>query len=456
MADTQPNFPDVLGYVTDSERQTIGPVQVTLATRPRSVQAGQPFTVVILLQNTVDSHIDVGVSLQLPEKDAGGKKGNFTTKKQRLVVGVEATEVGFIRWPVSCNLKTAPGDDYVLGIEITPRVLNKKANPIRLPEGGGRFSPDTVEEKARQQLEVLRQLEFSTGRRSGFMRSSNMLETSFKVVAGKINKPLNADPQWVCIWALGKQSDAEPLIAQYGELMRVKVLPALKRQRLYEPLLEKTKERFQAAQYPLTESEASAIARLLTLVLEFGNSGDLIAQGGAPAGAYHVQSILSTKRLPGEIEERNMPRWAKAFLQAIAKDERVAGVPEKVIPAIAYDALLYDALMYSFQIVERDSGEDLGTSEEMAAYSEQVLKSLSPEGAMNFSYTYLPLVLGGIMTTDLMLMKGERLAEVMREIVHVIENRYDEHTEESDPIFHIAERLLEQTLRKYGILDSGR
>lgn len=457
VADLQiPNYPDVLGYVTNVERYNVGFVQVVLAARPPAVPAGRPLEIIFLLQNTADTHVDVSIDLQLPPKDGAGQKGTFTTSKDKLVVGLEPAEVGYATLPIISRPGTAPASDYMVVVDIAEKPVDKRARRIRDPLGQGRFNLARIPKKSRQRLEGLKKLAFSAETRGGFMKST-CLQLSFGIVKGKAGKAVPTKHGWVSLWTLDHQSDSEPLIDKFGEMLRLRIFPGLKRQHLYPPLYAKTVEVFEAGGYPLTEVEASAATRLITLILEFANSGDLVSQGGQAAGPFYVQPILTTKRLPGEDHERPLPKWTISFLQAMAKDDRFTKVPpSRTVPAIAYDNLLYDAMIYAFHIIERESGEELGTPEEMAAYANHILQKLAKQEPVSFADVYLPLVLGGIIITDLMLLKDERLTDVMRTMVHMVEDRRDEEGDDNAFIFDLAQRLLEQKLRQYGTLDGGR
>jgi hypothetical protein len=451
------NFPDVLGYITGSERQQVGVLQVALATRPAKVQAGLPFEVIVLVQSTVDCVVDLAVGVKLPGKDAKGQKKCFvaTSKKDRLGVRLEPAETGIMRWPVACAAKTAPGEEYLATIDIDFKPADKKATVIRLPEGGGRFNPERVPPKAQKILGILRQLKFSTQKKSGLF-SGGGLELPFTVVKGKGSKDPKSGPSWVDLWTLAGQSDAEPLLSKYGDVFRTKVLPGLRRVRVYEPLLEKTTEMFEKAGYPLTDIEVSAVARLLTAILEFGGSTDLATKGGEAAALYNVQSLVMSKRLPGEDEERPVPYWARTILQAMAKDERVIKAPHKAVMAIAFDDLLHDALLYGLQVVARESSVDMGDDEEMEAYAQMIMGHLATEDEMNFGYVFLPLVLAGAFVFDLVLLKDEMPKVAMKDFVTMLEKRQDEMTSANEAIFDIAQNILDKLIMRFGLMDSAK
>lgn len=456
------NYPDVFGHITSTPRLNMGVMQVALATRPRIIRAGRPFEVIMLIQNAADVAVDVTVKLHIPEKDAAGRKGKFVAGVERLVVGVNPAEVGFVTLPLTTLPDTAVSSDYSIGMELSVKPL-EKPNRVRLPEGGGTFNPRQVSREAREQIEQLQQLKFSNQKR-GFLRSS-IIETRFSVLEGKIGTPLELKPGWVSLWTLDNQDDIALLLDKYTDVLWRRVLPVLKRDRLYELLLARTVERFQKAGYPLTAVEASAVAKLLTLVVEFGGPGEQAAQVGVIAGEYNVYGIVKARRARANTTAVNLfedeqglpsdvPRWCKAFLRALARDDRVARVPAKAIAHFAYDDLVHDALMFSFRALERDTGEDLGSDEEMHNYAEMVVLKLNKLGELGFSYVYLPLLLGAVLMADQSLVGDERLVDVMKALREIVDAREDEHTDDNDDVFDLAHRVVNLTMRKYGLLDN--
>ena len=115
----------------------MGVVQLAGAVRPRVVRAGKPFDVVVLIQNASDARLDVSATVQLPEKDAKKKKGKFVIKADKVVIGVEPAEVGYITVPVSTMPDTAVSPDYQVSVDIDIKPVNKgKPKRVRHAEGG--------------------------------------------------------------------------------------------------------------------------------------------------------------------------------------------------------------------------------------------------------------------------------------------------------------------------------
>ena len=449
--ETDYNYPDVLGYLTGSERLNITVVQAAMAVRPRAVRAGRPFEVIMILQNAADCPVDVTVTLTVPEKDAKGNKGRFLVGTERLVVGLEAVEVGMVKLPVSTMPDTAVSESYPLTMDIDVKPL-EKPNRIRANEGGGAFDPANVPAERRESLEALKQLTYSVKKKGGLFRSGNTVELNFALLPGKVGKITKMDAGWESLWKLEDAQDDSMFLERYGELIRLHTLPALRRAALYPVLLEKNVKTFEKAGYPLTDIEASVITRLMTLILEYANSKESL-HTGIEAGIYDVRSSLNPKERMIQVDPPTLPYWLSSFLRAVAKDERLARVPVKAIPHFAYDDLLRDAITLGFQAIEISTGEDLGTPEEMNDYADGVISALKRKGKMDFTHAYMPLILGGVLVFDRILVGDEMLKEVLADIRPMLSERRTERDSDNEAIFDMATLVVNHTLKKFGMFD---
>lgn len=444
----QLNYPDILGMLTGGQRYSISVVDVALTVRPRVVRAGRPFEVIMLIQNNSDAPVDVHVALQMPEKDAAGQKDKFVTSKQNLVIGMQPAEVGYVTLPMSSMPDTAISRDYVVGMEVSATPLQKPAR-VRKNDAGDEGDITLLAEDKRESALELQKLRYSINKRG--LRTT-ILEVGFSLLAGKVGKPLHLEPGWTTLWTLDDQNDEELLLQLYRVLLRDDVIPKLRRRALHQPLLEKVKEKFEGAGYKLLAIEADAIARLLVLILEFANLSRT-SHEKMDAGIYNLEPRLADKRLMVD-ETLPLPRWTVALLRALARDPRVEKVAARAIPFVAFDELLYDAMIYSFYRIEYITGEDLGTDEEKADYAEMMLKKLSMKGEMDFSQAYMPLVIGGILAFERIMLQDERLDETLEGLKYVLENRQDEMDESNELIFEMTQNVINTTLKKYGALDN--
>lgn len=448
--DIQLNYPDVLGHVTGGQRYNLGVVQVAMALRPRVVRAGRPFEVVLLVQNASDVDVDLTATLHLPDVDAAKKKGRFVTKAQRLVVGLQPAEVGYVVLPLSCLPDTAVGSDYHVGVEVKAAPLvkgNTKPRPVRQPKGGGFFDVAHLAEESRGRLEELKQLAFSAVKHS---RLTNSLQAQFSVMSGKLGEVADLKPGWVSLWTLKDQQDDRLLLVKYRTQLTDQVFPKLKRARLFKPLLDAMSTRFEKAGYALRPVEALLIAKLLTLILEYAAPSD-INVGAVTAGEFNIVTLLSTERLADE-RPILLPRWCRSFLRVLAKEPKAAEFPVEAITRLVLPDLLRDAMLHAFRLIEQNTGEDLGTEDEMAEYGENLIAMMEGKTAekMDFTHAYIPLVLGGLVLFDGVIMPGEKLDQLVQETKMMVEARENEHTEENDLVFRVANRLVDRAIMKYG------
>lgn len=445
MADKQiTNYPDMLGYITDDVRVNIGVIQTAMVLRPRVIRAGRPFEVILLIQNASDIEIDVAATLKLPDQDAKKQKGCFIAKNPHLRIGMGAAEVGYLSLPVTTLPNTAVGQGYELSLDVRVEpVGKKKPQRIRLPEGGAEVSLDNLPEETLEHIEDLKKLTFSA-EKSGGLRSTG-LQATFSVMSGKVGKIADLQPGWTSLWTLKDYLDDRLLLTRYRDLIKEKVLAQLDRNQAFKPILQENQKRFKQAGFELKPHEALFMAKLLTLILEYSSptygTGTQIA-----AGMYNIQPLLDKKTHDDEI---NLPRWCSRYLRILHQDQRVADHAIQAILHFGYEDLLADAMLRAFEMIEISTGEDIGSIKERQIYVEQTLDLLR-NGSMDFSHVYMPLLLGGIIAYDSVMLEGEKLGNLLQEMRTIIDQRSEYRNESTEPIFAMAATLVDQALFKYG------
>ncbi len=441
-------YPDILGYITGVERLNAGPVQAAVAIDPDVIRAGRPFEVIVLIQNAADCPVDVTVVLTIPDRDLRKQKARFLAKVNRLVVGVEPAEVGYVSLPVNTLPDTASGG-YKLEVEVSAKML-EKGQRIR-PQGAGiPLNPRTLSPELGARLEKLRNLTFSSEKRA-LLKST--LEVPFNILAGKAGSLADLKPGWNSLWTmLDLNSDPLALLRRFYKELLDSVLPNLNRERLYKPVLERAKKRFEEAGYALTAIEVSFVARLMTLVLENASTKFRVysTQLAEPTPDSMIKPIIDEGLFLTQDDPVRLPNWAMGLMRAIAKDKRAAQFPERAITMFAFDDLLHDALLRGFYLIEAATGIELGSDKDMEVYSRQILDKLNQKGAMDFSSAYLPLVMAGIVIYDSMLLPDEKVHSLLSDMVVMLQKRRSEMNEENEVIFKMARQLLDQALMKFG------
>lgn len=438
------NYPDLLGHITGGERANIGPVQAALALRPRIARAGRPVGVNILLQNTTDSDLEVSVRLRLPERDANKQKGRFITKAEKLVVDVRPAEVGRILLPVSTMPDTAADQGYKIGVEIKLKPKQRgKPNRVRLPEGGAHVNVQFMDEDRQEEIEELSDLHWFTQARG------SSLEANLSVMSGKVGKFTNLEPSYQSLWTLADHTDDRALFTRYADVIRDEILPRLSREKVFSILLAQTKKTFSQGDYAASPIEISLITRLLTLVVELAAAEERDVRL-VVGKELNIQQYLSKNYLNNPENDIVLPQWFAALLRIISRDERMIQFPMRAVAHFAYADLLHDAILHAYERIEGVTGKPLVKASERGSETQNVLAAVNNQ-AMNFKTLYAPLVIGGILVADQVLLpveQGNQLAAPMREM---LDKRHAERNEQTEALFKLANQLIEQLFNKYSM-----
>jgi hypothetical protein len=440
---TSPNYPDILGYITGGQRINMGVAQLAAAVRPRVVRAGRAFETILLIQNASDGEVDVTATLQLPETDAKKNKGRFVTKHQRLVVGLRPAEVGYVTLPVSCLPDTAVSNTYKLTFGIDSKPTGKPRR-IRLNEGGGEVTTAFLQADMHEKLEELKKLTYSTAK-SGLRGTG--VEVPFSVMSGSLGQIVDLQPGWITLWTLTDHMDDRLLLERYKETLATQALPTLNRSRMFQPLLEETQLRFNAAGYSIKPIEAAMITKLLMLILEMAAPTE---ENYDYLGESHYNVSLLLKKGSSVPETVDLPYWCRALLHVLAKDERAMNHPEQIVTRVLYPELVRDAALHAFRMIKTVTGENLGSDADMQAYTEQLAHMLGGQATLDFTHVYLPLVLGGVVVYDRVVMPDENLGDILHQISMVLDGHTGERNADTELIFAMAENLISRALQKYG------
>lgn len=433
-------YPDLLGAATNGQRLNLNAVQTALAVRPAAVAPGVPFEIIALLQNAADIPVQVTATLHLPK--------GFVAKKPQHTFTLAAAEAGYAVFVAACPPTTPPGD-HKLGVEIEAK-LGDKPRRIREQENT-KINLKGVPAASIAALEELRKLKYSTAKRMGL--GSPVLDVVCSVKAGQAAKPDNLTGGWVSLWTLATHEDDALLVARYSEVLKTRTFPQLRRATLMQPLHEATRARFANAGYPLEMPESIVIAKLMMLILEYA-APQYARHDPLEAGVYNLSPLLGREWTDAD-DSSTLPRWFRKMLRAIARDERAAQHPAQIIPKMLYDDLLRDAIHFAFDLVERATGEDVGSDEEKQDYGESLINHLNATSELNFGRVYLPLVIGGVTINDKIAVEGENVVETIRQLWTVLDKRKAECDDDTLPVHALAESAIEHALQSYGLRRSS-
>lgn len=438
-----PNFPDILGEITGSQRVNIGLVQVALAIRPRVIRAGRPFEVILLVQNSSDIAVDFVARLHLPERDAKGKKGRFVNKVDKLVIGLESAQVGYLILPVSSLPDTAVSADYSMTIDVKMKpASDDKPRRIRTESGGGTVDYQHLADGVPAIVEELKHLNWTAKKVSG-LRSTG-LEVKFGLMSGTVGKISKLEPGWESLWTIADLSDVTILLEKFRKQLLEEVLPTLTAERIYPRAYTTVLTNFEMAGFRLSKWEAIVVTKMMTLILIFATPSKLME---LIAGQYNLKPMLVENV---DIDPAEIPHWTSNFLTLVNREPLAFQQPIKAIFEFCFEGLLQDAIDNAFVRVESILGESLGSAEERTTYRNQVLADYRDK-KMDFASIYLPLVLGGITATDLVVLEGDSMEDAVHDLRDMVDERRREHlNDDTAGMFSMIDRLMEKVLLKYG------
>mgnify|MGYP005832750875 FL=1 len=391
-------------------------VQAALGVNPQHTPAGQNFEALLLLQSTFDCDVDVHVRLLIPATDVKGERGRFFTKSDRILVGLQPAEVGVVKLPLACSPLTAQAIDYKLGAELGVERKARRAQRVRDREGGAAFAPDDLTSEA-----LLKRLaELSQVRFSAAQDRRKRLIASFDVIAPTgPSLGLNLSPSWESLWTMSDYVDERVVIEKAGPLAN-QLLPSLKRNRVFSPLMKAVQTRFEQAGYPLHPGEVLYITKLLTLVLESG--------------------VSVNPDVPP-------PRWYVRLCRALFADERAAGNIDRLVAEVLWRDLIVDATVLGFNMVSTVTRQQLGTEDEIEVYAEDLANRLStPRRSIDFMRAYLPLVMGGIVANTRIVLDREQVLDSVHLVDQARKRRQPEMTESNRDVFDMTDMLINRAL----------
>jgi hypothetical protein len=273
------------------------------------------------------------------------------------------------------------------------------------------------------------------------------LESTFTVTDVQMGKLPNFKPGWVSVWTLGDGSDARPLLERYRETLANDILSQLNRESLFKPFYRATQERLKRI-YPVHQLEVVFIAKLLTAVVEAASQPPQF-QDYAGQEQYHVAGLLE-RGWPADGSPISLPNWCRALLSLIGLDENALKQPAAALTGPLYEEVLRDAITHGIAMLYSVTGQELGTRDDALAYTDYLVSLFrQTKQRLTFSDVYLPLVIGGILVTNDMVMPGEEPLLSFQGMHEVLGKRANERNPDNDMVFTMTEQSLAWALRRY-------
>lgn len=439
----KPNYPDILGYLTAGERFCINPLEFALSTDKSAVWAGDAFNVFLLIQNTVDVSVTVTINLNLP---TAHNLDGFMTRTNIMHILIRPAEMGYIQFPVTTAPTLAVGN-YKLNVDISIEV-NGKPQIIRTTNKDPNLDYYfTFSEESLTHIIKLKSLTFYTGTRGIF---STTLAAPIKVATAKRRTILpTRGANWKSLWSLSDHSDVRPLLERHYKDLSTKILPLLRRERIFKPLIQAAQKRFAKAGYQMHKVEAHFLTKLMVHILESGAGLHALTEYEGEQ-MYNVARLLETGWRTNGLPIR-LPLWCHHLLHLLNTRNDVLDDPIATLTTALYDELLRDAINHGFRLIEAFNHEALGTRQEIENYGRQLVQMLwNPDVQLSFEDIYLPLVISGILINESVLLPHEQILTGLNTLADVSVRETRAEANIDDASFQLIDSLIGAALAKYG------
>lgn len=442
-----PNYPDVLGYITDGKQATIGAVQAALAARPPIVRAGRTFAAIVMFQNLSDANVDITATFQIPPKDVAGKANRFRCKEPSASFVLGPAEVGYLVMPIDSAPDAAPGRDYKLAVDLEVEALSKPRR-IRETDVEAEVNLDYyffLSEETILRIIALKMLTFSAATRG---HKGTTLEVSFGMAAPQSQPERQVQPGWFSLWSLSANSDARPLLERYRKTLQDEVLPSLDPAALFQTLYPVTERRIKPY-YKVEAVEVYFITKLLVSILQLApQPPDHYAY---PEEAEYTIATLLRTGWPTDGSPIPLPHWCRGLLHMLGVDEEATHNPITALSGPLYDDLLRDAITHGFRQISAVTRRDMGSTDELLTYTDYLVRTLRrPRQRLSVRDLYMPLVLGGVIVSQQVHLPNDEPLRRLHDLTKLLNEREtSERTEQNAFVFQVADDVTDWASRPY-------
>ncbi len=448
----QPNYPDILGYITGNTRMSVEVLDAAVAVRPQVARAGRPFETLLLLQNNSDTNVTVTANLRLPQVDAKKQQNRFIPGNDEMTITLRPAEVGYMVLTAATRKDTAIYENYHIGIDLvvsSPEGLRWLRRPVSEPRNADDYyfylNGVTV-----QHMVELKSLTFSSQ-----SSADSTLQTDLTLISAQKGQPVKKQPdeaqtRWISLWSLGDHTDARPSLERYSSVLEHTILPQLNRQTLYEPLFLTTQNRVRDAGYPVSPAETHFIVKLLISILDMATQPAQLSPQYPGDEVYYVSALLKRGwALDGR--PIPLPNWCRVMLHTIGFDQSVSQQPVRALAGSLYDDLVRDATLHGFKLMYQATSEELGSDDDMHAYANQLIQAMwHPRRNLTFVDVYLPLVLGGILVDERVILPYESNLKFLRTVQNTIKEHETRASGNDRLVIKMADQIIDTALTKYG------
>jgi len=410
-------YPDIMNDVLDARRRyESGVVQYLAALPEGSVPAGDVARIPLVLQNVMEVPIKVAVHIVLPDLDRKLKRlpqPLFQVFRPDVQFELAQGEVAELVIPVGVQPHVPPGEyEFVFQVQSEAAQEGLRARP---EHGENRVGDLKI--RYPQGMHITQIAPW------GFEVQKTPKQTLALTVgpAGKPPEGADLKPAFTLIWTPADWDLISEARQEVNE-RRIHIAPEVTAEALYLPFMQESQTYFGDSGVQLHIGEAIFLAKILTYTVTY-----------LMANADWQDCLL-------------VPIYAFALAQDNSTDDVFW-----LLTQLGYTHVVELAIAISFALVEDALGRELWSGAEQRPVREYITECLGNGATLPAEFLYLPLILGGIVISDQLMLEDEDLEESLRLLGKSKAEREDLFADPDLAMLNDAfDRLLAKQARRRG------
>lgn len=387
-------YPDVMNDLTDArQRFESGAAQFLAEFSTPVAPAGSLVHMPLTMQSVMNVPVKVAIRLDLPEVKGKAKRlpqPLFQILQTEISLTLESAEVAQLTIPIYVQ-PYVPAGDYAFTVSL-------RSAPV---EQGTRVrSKQSENQLADIKINRPQGLGMTQIASWGFVAKEAQRQVVPLAVSEAVEEPEAVDdaalkPGFNSIWTLQDWDLIPPARREVND-RRIHIMPRLTAEALYLPFLKQTQALLMSSGVQLYVGEAIFLAKILT----------------------YTTVYMASK--PDWLDCLLVPIYAFAQADSQPTDDIVWLLTE-----LGYVQVLEFAIAISFTMAEEALQRELLEPAEQRAVREFIVACLDQAQDLPGEFVYLPLLLGGLLVSDNVVMKGEDVQQSIRLLASAKANRAD-------------------------------
>ena len=373
-------YPDIMNDVLDArKRYESGVVQFLAALPEGPIPAGDVARIPLVLQNVMDVPIKVAVHILLPKLNRKLKRlpqPLFQIFRPDVQFELAQGEVAELVIPIGVQPHVPPGE-YEFAFQIQSEAVQEGLR-ARLDHGDNRVGDLMIRHPQGMHITQIASWGYEVQESPRQMFSLTVAPT------GQPTEGADLKPVFNLIWTPTDWDLISEARQEVNE-RRIHIAPEVTAEALYLPFMQESQTYFGDSGIQLHVGEAIFLSKILTHTVTY-----------LMANAEWQDCLL-------------VPIYAFALAQDHSTDDVLW-----LLTQLGYTHVVELAVAISFALIEDALGRQLWPGSEQRPVREYITECLGNGATLPAEFLYLPLILGGMIISDQLMLEGEDLEEGLR------------------------------------------